>query len=315
MKKIIIIVLVVLALVGFALYFFWPKAPEIIYREFTVEVGDMRVSISASGTVSPANRLEIKPPISGRIEDIFVKEGQLVFKGMTMALMSSTERAALLDAARAKGEAEINEWKELYKATPVVAPQTGIIIARKIEAGQTVTAQDALLILSDKLIVRANIDETDIGQVENGLDAQIILDAYPKKSLAARVTHLAYEAVTVNNVTMYEVEITPESEPEYMRSGMTANVNILVADKKDIPLIPIEALKNTQGHLSVRKNIGPVGERVREEIVSVEVGASDGKRVEIISGLSVGDRILIETPLGGGKQIRPSGSTGMRKAR
>src|SRR3989338_7639221 len=66
------------------------------FRTIKVEHGSINVTVLSTGTVTPQNRLEIKPPISGRIERILVREGQRVGKGQMIAWMSSTERAALL---------------------------------------------------------------------------------------------------------------------------------------------------------------------------------------------------------------------------
>ena len=74
------------------------------YEPTKVTRGGLQVSILATGAVSPENRLEIKPPIAGRVEQVLVEEGQMVKKGDILAWMSSTERAAVLDAARAQGE-------------------------------------------------------------------------------------------------------------------------------------------------------------------------------------------------------------------
>ena len=72
-------------------------------REIKPVIGNIRNAISSTGTVLPKNRLEVKPSVNGRIEDILVKEGQSVRVAETLAWMSSTDRASILDAARAKG--------------------------------------------------------------------------------------------------------------------------------------------------------------------------------------------------------------------
>jgi len=75
------------------------KSSNELVREISPVYGSIQTFISTTGTVQPQNRLEIKPPISGRIEEILVKEGQIVTVGQILAWMSSTERAALLDTA------------------------------------------------------------------------------------------------------------------------------------------------------------------------------------------------------------------------
>lgn len=134
-------------------------------------IGEIKETVSTTGTVKPQNRLEIKPPVAGRIEEIWVNEGQEVKSGEILALMSSTERAALLDAARLQGDLETTYWKSVYNATPLIAPIDGRVIVRSVEPGQTVTTADAVIVLSDRLIVQADVDETDIGEVAIGQES------------------------------------------------------------------------------------------------------------------------------------------------
>ncbi len=83
-----------------------------IVRVAKVSRGDLSVMVTATGTVKPYNRVEIKAPIPGRIEEVLVQEGEEVKKGQILARMSSVERAALLDAARAQGDAAVKRWEE-----------------------------------------------------------------------------------------------------------------------------------------------------------------------------------------------------------
>ena len=267
------------------------QAPS--FRPVQVTRGDLQMSVLATGVVQPQNRLEIKPPIGGRMEEILVEEGEYVRKGKILAWLSSTERAALLDAARAKGPEELAHWEDLYKPTPLISPLEGMLIAKNVEPGQTVTAQDAVLVMSDRLIVKASVDETDIGQIGLNQKARITLDAYPDKVIDARVDHIAYEAKTVNNVTTYEVDVLPEESPDFMRSGMTANVTFLVAQRKNTLLLPVEGVNQSEGRtmVLVPDPSSHKGAVPRE----VEVGLSDGKRIEIVSGLKESDTVLVPT--------------------
>lgn len=275
-------------------FFIWrgTRAKETgpVFRAAQVSRTDVRVAILATGLVQPQNRLEIKPPIAGRAETIAVREGQAVKKGQVLAWMSSTERAALLDAARAKGAEELAHWEDLYKPTPLVAPLNGVVIHRNVEPGQTVTSADPVIVMSDRLIVKAQVDETDIARVKLGQAARITLDAYPDQPIAAQVGHIAFEAKTVNNVTVYEVEVVPAKVPDAMRSGMTANVNFLVQEAKDALTVPAEAVREVKGEKRV---FVPAGKK--REARAVETGLSDGKNVVILSGLAEGDAILVPT--------------------
>ncbi len=264
-----------------------------VIREISPAIGTIRTFISTTGTVQPQNRLEIKPPISGRIEEILVREGQKVKVGEILAWMSSTERAALLDAGRAQGEEALRYWKEAYKPTPLIAPINGEVIVRAVEPGQTVTSSDAVIVLSDRLIVNAQVDETDIGKVKPAQPAVISLDAYPQVRVKAKVSHISYESRIINNVTIYEVDILPERVPEVFRSGMSANVNIIEKIKENVLLVPLDAVKQDKEGNFVLLSTGINKKYVRRR---VELGISDEKNVEIISGIDIKNKIIIEIP-------------------
>ena len=160
-------------------------------REITPHIGTIGTTISTTGTVLPKNRLEVKPQVNGRIESILVKEGQQVKIGQTLAWMSSTERAALLDAAQGQGTNVLSHWKEIYKPIPILSPIDGEVIVATIQPGQTVTTTDDVVVLSDHLIVRAQVDETDISKIKPGQKVFISLDAYPNEQIEAVVERMS----------------------------------------------------------------------------------------------------------------------------
>ena len=260
------------------------------YSPVKVERGDITIEILSTGVVSPENRLEIKPPIAGRVEEVLVNEGEDVKKGQVLARMSSTERAALLDAASARGNEELKRWQEFYRAAPIMAPIDGMIIARNVEPGQSFTTADAVFVMSDRLTVKAQVDETDIADIKLGQRADIVLDAYPDHHMTSVVDKIAYDATTISNVTTYIVDVLPDETPEFMRSGMTANVRFLVTSNEGVLTLPAGAVSISEGKGTVLTPAsGPMGQPVERRI---EVGSSDGKLIEIKSGLSEGDIVL-----------------------
>jgi len=268
------------------------KSSDDATQEMRPAIGAIQTSVTSTAVIQPQNRLEIKPPINGRIDKILVKEGDQIKVGQTLALMSSTERAALLDAARARGPEEIKYWEDVYKATPLIAPIDGEVIVSTVEPGQTVTASDVIVVLSDYLIVQAQVDETDVGKVRIGQEAAITLDAYPEIKITGKVGHIYYESQIVNNVTIYKVDILPDSIPDVFRSGMSATVNIMEKSKDDVLTLPIGAVKRdkTGAYVLVSKAKGQ-----KPEERKVELGISDEKNVEMLSGLTVNDRVLVVT--------------------
>lgn len=281
--------IVIAAILLIGLFFFLHKnsTPKITYDENKASLGSITLKVLAVGTVQPQNRLEIKPPIPGRIEKILIEEGQYVKKGQMLAWMSSNERSALLDAASAKGEAELKRWQDIYRPTPIIAPINGTIILKNVEQGEVFASTDALMVMSDRLTVKAQIDETDIASIKLKQKCEIILDAYSDKPVPATVDKIAFEATTVNNVTTYIVDVLPDAVPDFMKSGMTANVNCVVDVKENILLIPSSTLKTKDGKVTTL--ILDDGDQIEKPITT---GITDGKNVEVTSGLSEGEIVL-----------------------
>ncbi|MCG2713474.1 MAG: efflux RND transporter periplasmic adaptor subunit, partial [Candidatus Omnitrophica bacterium] len=241
--KIGLVLIGVLIVVVFIIMRLRPKADtDNIVKEISPAFGAIETMISTTGSILPKNRLEIKPPVNGRVESVLVKEGQKVKIGDTLAWMSSTERAALLDAAMTQGKEKLEYWQEAYKAIALLSPIDAEVIVATTLAGQTVTTADAVVVLSDELIARAQVDETDIGKIKLGQKAVIMLDAYPDTKINAVVEHIYYESKTVNNVTIYEVDLIPETIPVFFRSGMNTTIDFIENSKEDILLIPVEAV-------------------------------------------------------------------------
>jgi macrolide-specific efflux system membrane fusion protein len=299
----IIIGVVLLAVAGGAAWWAWYNNREAapIYREVSATRGDIELTILSTGVVQPKNRLEIKAPIPGRAEQVLVDQGNKVRKGQVLAWMSSTERAALMDAARAKGPEEVQRWEALYRPAPILAPLDGTLITRSLEAGQTFTSADAVFVMSDFLIVNAQVDETDLAQIRLRQPASLVLDAYPGESFSGKVSQIAYDAKTVNNVTTYDVEIMPSKTPAYMRSGMTANVSFVLASHANVLVVPAEAVKVRDGRSTVLTAAADKGGKPVEK--EIKTGISDGKRIEVLEGITEGEKLLVA-------RLRTTSSTG-----
>ncbi len=250
---------------------------------------NVRVTISVTGTVYPKNRIEVKSPLAGRVESVLVNEGQYVLTGQTLAYMSSSERAAMLDSARAQGPAYLKDMEKIYKPFLIVSPMNGTVIVRNINPGQTISANDVSLVVSDKLIVQALIDETDIGHIKIGMPSIITLDAYPDVQIKGVVGRISYESKIVNNVTMYQADIYIDKVPDFVRSGMSASVDVIVKDSTSM-ILPKEAVKSGDRgtFVLVEKKEGE-----RPEFRPIKIGTTTSTYIEIISGISTDDNILI----------------------
>jgi macrolide-specific efflux system membrane fusion protein len=291
------------------------KSTSIINSEVAVGRSDMTITVLSTGTVAPQNRLAITPTVPGRIETILVAEGQDVKKGQVLAWMSSTERAALIDAARSDGAEELAKWQELYKATPIIAPISGTIIVKGVEEGQSVINSSEVFVMSDRLTVKAQVDETDIAQIKLGERAEIILDAYPENAIESFTDKIAFDATTVNSVTTYIVDIVPHKVPAFMRSGMTANITSYITEKKNILVVPNDAIK-TDGdayYVVIKRDKSKKMSTENQVRRNIEIGVSDGKNTEILSGVEEGDILIVGAVDLTAKSDKPKAAFGGRR--
>ncbi|MBL8023187.1 MAG: efflux RND transporter periplasmic adaptor subunit [Elusimicrobia bacterium] len=279
-----------------------------------VTEGPIEESVDATGAIVPLNRIEIKPPMAGRIENLLVDEGSVLSKGKIMAWMSSSDRAAILDAARAQGTDVFKRWEDDYKATPIVAPLSGTVILRNVVVGQTVDSSSVLFAMSDTLIVLAQVDESDIGRVTIGMPARITLDAYPDVPVEGRVSDILYEGKNVSNVITYGVKVLPAEIPSFFRSQMTANVRFVVRRNPSAILVAASAVQiPAVGPPQVLVQ-GPEGKPIPRDI---KTGIESGDKIEVLSGLIPGDQVFLtrgryvpqrgpqSSPLAFGSQRKP----------
>lgn len=288
MKKIFIILIVLISLATLSFFIFRPSEQK-IDKETQLEQRDIFVEFRETGEVSPRNRLEIKPPFAGRIEEILVQEGNTVKKGQIIVWMSSIERAAMIDAARAMGEEELERWQSIYKPTPIVAPMNGFIILRSKEPGQAITSADAILVMADDLIIEANVDETDLRYIKIGDTLKMSLDAYPDEIFNGVVEHIAYESTVVSNVTVYTVKIRPVKKPKFFRAGMTSTIIITAKSKKDAWSIPGSFINERAGKKTIMVKKPTQNGKYTLETREVTTGITDGRYTEILSGLKQGE--------------------------
>jgi len=268
-----------------------------------VKRGNIEVKVLSTGTIQPYTRVEVRSPVNGRIDKIEADEGDIVKNGDILAWISSEDRIALLDAARSalesaqksKDEASIKEARtayeiadRAYKPVPLTNSISGEVINRSGEPGQNVTTQTVLFVISDRLVASVQVDEADIGKINLGQEAKIVLDAFPDEPVQAKVTKISREAIVVSDVVVYEVMVEPLKVPARWASGMTANVEFFVVRKPNVLVLPSSAIKERND-----RKFALVLTSDQAEPRKVETGATDGKMIEVISGLQEGDQVML----------------------
>ena len=167
--------------------------------------------------------------------------------------------------------------------------QKGQIISSGIS---NVGGGTTVLTLSDlsRIFVLASVDESDIGKVLVGLPVDVTADAYPGKQFTGKVERIAPKGVNTSNVVTFEVKIEVLGKGKaLLKPEMTANVEILVAQKDDALIVPAEAVsrKGRQQIAVVANDDGTTEER------PVKTGISDGARLEITEGLKEHETVLV----------------------
>ncbi|OGR68366.1 MAG: hypothetical protein A2081_02115 [Elusimicrobia bacterium GWC2_61_19] len=256
--------------------------------------GVLVMKTQATGNVEPENRVLVTPSVSGRAEQVLFTEGQLVAKGQVLAWVSSSERTALLDSLRMQDSTpeEKKMVEEAYNLTPVVAPIAGMVVKRAVEPGQSVSAAKELAVISDRLIVKTYVDETDIGAVKEGQKADFYLDAFPKDRHEGRVLAISHESSQKDGVIVYEVKILPVNRVPVMRSGMTADVLVITGSKPNTMTIPRRSVKYRDGDALVSVKTAAGGRLTEKKIA---VGATNESAIEVLSGLADTDTVYYST--------------------
>lgn len=265
----------------------WVKSgPKL--QEATVTKGLFQMKVQASGTVSPENRFLVTPPLAGRIDRLYFEEGALVKKGQVIGLMSSLDRVALVDSNNSQ---VTNEIREMYKPIPLIAPQAGQIISRPVNEGQNVTPQDKIFEISNRLIVETRVDESDIAMVNTNQKAELVVDAFRDKLFTGRVSRVGHQSVVQNSINTYLVIIDPDQTIPGLKSGMSVSTYFITREESESLLLPAWV---SQGKHNTTIKI--IAKDSNDNFIDkqIKIGESNGEYVEVLSGLSSGEKIYSE---------------------
>ena len=198
----------------------------------------------------------------------------------------------------------------------ITSPIDGVVLSKAVEEGQTVAASfntpELFTIAQDLTDMRviADIDEADIGGVQEGQRVSFTVDAFPDDHFEGKVTQVRQQATTSSNVVTYEVVISAPNNDLKLKPGLTANVTIYTFEKNNVLAIPSKALRFTPNEALLSKDqkiedveapakVWTLKDNVFKAHV-VEPGTSNGMMTEIVSGLSEGTEILVDFTLSGG---------------
>ncbi len=179
----------------------------------------------------------------------------------------------------------------------IKSPIDGTIAKVSTPEGETVAAQLSSptfvwIIDLDKLWVNTYVDETDIGKVHKGQTATFRVDAFPGLTFHGVVEQIYPKAETKDNMVTYRVFVKIEDPPDrrrLLRPEMTAYTTLIVKEKKDILLVPVQAVKIIRG-----KNVVFIKGKSGIKRKEVTTGWTDKGKIEIREGLKEGQEVLIQ---------------------
>lgn len=264
---------------------------EVVYDTFEVKQKNLVKKVEANGSVESYNTVDVFAPVSGRLDKFFVKEGDRVNRGQKIGLMSSENRSMIIDMAGGKGKEEVEYWKNQLQLTPIFAPVSGKMIEiRALNQGERISG--AIAQISTGEVIRANVDENDLLSIQLGKKVDISFDIQTKVSIQGQVQRISQISKLVNNVNVYEVEISlPEEKnrqkvPFDIKIGMSVTLFFSVQEKPNAKCLPLSAVNGKSlGNVTVLK--------LNDQKVKVKLGDVYDEYVEVVSGLEVGDKIKI----------------------
>lgn len=236
------------------------KKGQVLARLDTSKLGDQVLKSRAALAAAQAQVLQMQATVEqsraslARMRQVAeISGGKVPSKTELDAAAADLKRAMANEtAARAavsQAEATLrSDETNLGKAT-IRSPIDGIVLARKVEPGQTVAASlqtPTLFTLAENLTqmdLQVNVDEADVGQVRDGQDAEFTVDAYPNRRFPAVIKRIDYGSTTANNVVSYLGVLTVRNDDMSLRPGMTATADIVTLRRKDVLLVPNAALR------------------------------------------------------------------------
>ncbi|MBV8516961.1 MAG: efflux RND transporter periplasmic adaptor subunit [Acidobacteria bacterium] len=221
----------------------------------------------------------------------------------------------------------ISQSAENFQGSNVVAPMDGVVLTKNVEIGESITsgvssfnAGTVLFTVADtsRMIVKAGVNEVDIGKIHVAMPVKVTLDAYPKVVFKGKIDRIAPAVRIDDKVRVFDVEIRLDAQGRELRSGMTANIEVIGERKDKVLSVPVESVfkRDEQEIVYVKKAVDPKalaaepkkleGEAKKQaekdawkkffEKRPVVTGLADNGRVEILSGVKPGDEIAIEDP-------------------
>jgi HlyD family secretion protein len=301
-----------------------------LYADFNSPVTKGQLVAEIDPTIYKASLRQAEGQLASAKADATLKRQNLERKKVLVPLHAATQLdldQAIAELAQAEAtvviqQAALESAQANLEYCKITAPVDGIVISRKVDLGQTVIAAMSTPVLFTiaqdikKMNISASISEADIGQVKAGQPVDFSVDAFPDDVFHGVVTQVRMAPTNTQNVVTYETLISVDNPEIKLFPGMTADVTIPVAERKNTLQIPNTALRFTPPDGAKFEQAPPTRLARNERLiyspgtapstlkpVVVKVGITDGKATEILDGLKEGQLVvsssLSAAPVGG----------------
>lgn len=238
------------------------------------------------------------------------RQGFISAQGFDQAVQALRSARAQLALA----QAQLQKDRTNLAYTLIRSPVSGVVIDRQVDVGQTVAANfqtpTLFRIAQDlrKMQIDSSVAEADVGQIEVGQPVRFKVDAFPDRSFHGKVRLVRLNPVTQQNVVTYDAVVAVDNPEMMLLPGMTAYVNIVVARRKGVLVVPNAALRFKPAQ-SVAVAERPAGGGEKREastgtvyvledgdllrLVNIVMGITDNRYTEVVSGdLKAGDKVV-----------------------
>ncbi len=271
------------------------------------ETEESRVNQANADLLIAEARLE-KAEISLKDEELRLKRQKSLFEDKVISMQDMDNVILAVNRARSDvkiAEAELiraieslKEARDRLEDTEIKAPLSGTILKKYVEEGQVIASTTSsvsegtlLFTMADlnKIYIEALVDETDIGQVEPDQTVTITVDAYPGKTFDGKVVRIAPKGWVESTITVFDVTIeVKDRDKKLLKPMMTANTEILTDLRKNVLLVPSEAVRAKGDKIGIYKF--SAGEPLW---IPVSTGMSDGILTEIQGDVKEGEEVII----------------------
>jgi HlyD family secretion protein len=216
-------------------------------------------------------------------------------------LVIARARVAEATANVAQARAAVERAEEELANATIKAPIRGTVLSRDVEVGSPVSSilnlgANATLVMTlgdiERVFVRGKVDEADIGRVRLGQKARITTETFRDKLFEGQVTEISPIGVEKDNVTTFQVEVSIENPGKELKANMSANAEIVLEQFPDSLLIP-EAAVVYDAQKNAFVDVVDPGSKNGRRRVSVKVGVGNGTRMQLLSGLKAGDKVVL----------------------